>query len=96
MTYLEYLKYIEFACDEELERLSEFLYCVENKVDQTGDKYYVAYPSSNCPPDLDHVVAVCVGRDMKADFAIIDEADSSAMDAREDLYSELRGLFLYS
>lgn len=93
MTYPNYMKYIKFACDEELERLSEFLYGIEHNVDMSGDKYYVANPHSNCPPDKDDVEKMLAGRDTLADFAIMDGSDD---DAKDSLYSELRQLILYS
>jgi hypothetical protein len=97
MTYSDYMKYIKFACDEELERMSEFLYGLDNNCDQSEDKYYVKYPHSNCPPDFDDVVVALAGRDMAADFALIDsdwQPGNGKLTDREQLYETIRELIL--
>lgn len=93
ITFVDYLKYVRFTCDEELERLSEFLYGVNNLVDQSEDKYYVQYPNGCVPPDYEDAVKLLASRDKSADFAIIDGDDE---DQRESLYEELREILLYS
>lgn len=103
MTYLDYMTYIKFACDEELERMREFMWGIEHNEDQTGDKYYVAYPTSNCPPDFEDVQKALAGRDMAADFALINSDDSAeqiqaaatgSLTEKEELYQEIRELIL--
>lgn len=92
ITFPQYMKYIKFTCDEELERLGEFLYSMDNNYDCSGDKYYIAYPDSNCPPDIEHVTKMLQGRDMKKDFEIMERDDPES----EELYQELRNLILYT
>lgn len=100
------MKYIKFACDEELERLHEYLYGLENNYDQSGDKYYVEYPMSCCPPDKEDVEKALQGRDFAADFSLIDtphDVECKAMSTaiafnrltkREELYQTIRELIL--
>lgn len=92
MTFPEYMKYINFACDEELERLQDFLHCMKTGEDCTEDKYFVAFPQSNCPPDMPELVRRLQGRDHQADFLLMNEES----DARDELYYTLRDLLLYS
>lgn len=93
LTCLQYYKYLRFACAEELERLSEFLYGIDNNYDASGDKHWVAMPDANCPPDKEDVEKYLTGRDMAQDFAIIDSDDE---ENKEELLDELRQLILYS
>ena len=93
MTYQQYMTYIKFACDEELQRMHEYLYGLENDYDQSEDKYYVKHPSSCCPPDFDEAQALLQGRDMANDFNLMSSGDE---EAKEELYSELRNILLYS
>lgn len=97
LTFPQYMKYIKFACDEELERLHEFLYCMDNNQDDSEEKYYIAYPADNCPPSKFYAEKQLDGRSMEMDFAIMDSdrEDSRSREEREELYAKLRKLLLY-
>lgn len=91
ITYPEYMKYVRFAFGEELERLGEYLYGIENNIDQRGDKYYVEYPNSCCPPDYEYVCdqLETAGRVIARDFKIIDSEDDDAQCYLLDELTEL-------
>lgn len=93
MTYHEYAKYLKFAMDEEIQRMSDFLSCLgldgQPVEDLSNDRYWIVTPSNFTMPDKEELEEVLKGRDFELDFYVIDSGSDSD---KEMLYLYLRDL----
>ena len=90
MNFQDYSKYLRFGWDEELERVEEWLHARQTNQDwgEGGDKYWIGLPVEEIGcPSFEELKQALAGRDMQADFAIIDSDDDSQ---KEQLYLDLR------
>lgn len=107
LSFAQYARYLKTSCDEELERMQEFLSAVEQEgkpggVEDVskGDKYYLEFPQSSCPPDRETAEKYLEGRDFEADLTILERNEATETPAqteeREELYQHIRYLLLCS
>ncbi len=94
LTYKQYADYILWACDEELARLEEYIYHLQNtETDISDDKPWTVEPESL--PSMEYCDKQLAGRDFEADLIILSDEDADD-GLRCDLYEEIRNLILYS
>lgn len=85
-----YLKYLNFAWDEELERTEEWIMSARRGW-ASADKYWLELPLEDIGlPTMRQLKAAYGGRDHVSDLALMDAEEDS--DERFDLYEELRNL----
>ncbi len=109
MDFVHYARMLKHICDEELERMSEFLHYVDKLEDASEDKYYIKNPRGLCPPDmevvqeryaawLDRRAAMGQPTNIMSDLHTLDArngSDEAAVERAEMLYEQLRDWLFY-